>query len=1193
MKFREPHQLEANDPNSRKRRLETLLGAWRVPRFEYWARPATPPPNTELTGDDLRLWFDILRAAEPLPPRTCRAGFEAYARLLDLPVEDLKRDNAVRIVRDRVALTSKATGMPLRLHDWSLLVPERIDGLETEAILRRRFQDVRGFGDKWLAAGSWFNCTDSICLLVEEALTAATPEALMRVWQVSLALYLEYRFLPALPAKPAERLAEKLGQELLAAADQLGVETDAELLRFALGREDGPRIMPLQLPASRLARLLESERFLEHTRYRPGDSYHDTMASALARLAPDPFKVGNVLREIRPGSALLAALESIALDRPEFVAWYAFNQRFHAEGAFTLLQLAQRAHLAQAEHIDLSEEWVEAQQLGRELMLLNNQAIDWDSLVALGVHDESQAVNRRQYGVAGIDRDKAPYDGEALWRETVSDASRGPHVAQALERHFHAPGPHPDASFTFALRLLAPLRESGQGALATRLATAIVDAYVASLALDNASRSFSLLPAYGVLLAELRAALDLHGKAWRLLLRPFDPEAYLKQALDDQSTTTTSTNSPSFTVPSVLRAHAETLVALAAALGDGFEEPLHAALELYNADRATPLNVPAFSWNALQRITFYGPRPAGEPLFLAIGRLFSRVPGEPRWLEDFLRDVNEPHILGWLLAGLGSGHALYKKFCPQLLALLDALIGPDHGIVLGHALELANLLQLAAMPVQSERFARYALQILEERKQGGLDQFSRVAQAQLAVALAQQEKWSELLAFEPDRNAMVLSPPARTVENMRAVALINSDRAQEAEDALKQLLNVEPTNAMALANLTAIAAHAGKWPETVEAAKRAKETVSGSLRDDVILYEAHALEQLGNATGAVAVLAELSDDAAGREDVRAARERLMSGGRTVVPVAPAVVAASAPDTAGERVDIAIVTALAVEYEAVRRHLKAQEDAPSGQGRRANFNAWLLGEIPKANGAGTYSVVLAVARRSGTLETYKATRRTIERWNPRIVLFCGVAGGMRREGLKQGDIVISEHIWHYDHGKIVDGTYESKHREYPAHGGLVTSARAFSDRSDDWKSCAVDAPLPGHVPACKVGLIGSGDKVLEDLESEFSKAIMKARKDLQAVEMEAAGAGAAIEEAIEEGNPVPFVMIRGISDMPKDAAGAEGAGTQQRDLWKPYASAIAANFLVSWVASTTFPFAPMGPADDAESALQTLTLPQKR
>jgi hypothetical protein len=86
-------------PEIRKRRIETQLAARRVPRFEYWAHwPLIPPTGTELTAEELRLWFDILRVAEPVLPRTYRADFGTFVRLHGLRVEALERDDAVLFV---------------------------------------------------------------------------------------------------------------------------------------------------------------------------------------------------------------------------------------------------------------------------------------------------------------------------------------------------------------------------------------------------------------------------------------------------------------------------------------------------------------------------------------------------------------------------------------------------------------------------------------------------------------------------------------------------------------------------------------------------------------------------------------------------------------------------------------------------------------------------------------------------------------------------------------------------------------------------------------------------------------------------------------------------------------------------------------------------------------------------------------
>lgn len=894
MKIVDHRHGAAVNPYSRKPRLETLLSAWRFPRLAYWAERGVPPPGTGLTVGEMSLWLKLLRAAEPVPPSTHLKGLRIYARLRNRLVEDLEREKLVLVIGDQVAVRGQALGIEPFASRWSLIVPGELDGQETEAVLRKRFREMKAFGDDWLVLGSWFNCTDSVAALAHDALTA-TPKALVRLWQIAHALDLDYRFLPALPDAPAKELAVQLGAELAAAASHLSVDTDARLMRFALGRDDAPlAVTPLQLPDSRLARLLETDRFFERGRHGFGDAYYDVLASAFARLA-DPFTLGNVLLTLEAGSTLLSALEAVTLDQPEFIASYASHPNFHAEGAFTLLQLSQQVQLAQANQLDLAEEWLQAQRLARELLLLADRSTDWSSLVALGVHDESQAVSRRHYGVAPVDRRRAKYDGTALWAEAVSDATRGPRYVEALEKHFSARTRPSDAATIFALRLLHPLRESTQSELATRLATAIADAYVAALAPDAGFAAIpTVLSAYGALLDDLRASFDVSSESWQRFLRPFDPHRYLELALEDQSRTNRSTTSRALNVPRILRSHTETLVALASAT-EAFEEPLRAALELRDADRGAELHVGAFSWTQLARITSFAGPTVGDPLFVGIGRLFARLANTPAWLDDFLRNESEAHILAGISAGLGEAHPLNQRVRPKLVEVLDALLADARGIALGHALELANLLQSASMPRECEHFARRALTILDERSPRGHDAYGPVARALLAGALAQQRRWSDLLAFEPDRNLMVLSPHARSVENMRAVALMETGCLAEAEQALQRLLQIDASNGPALVNLTAIHLRARDWLNAIAAAEAAKEQLSpGEHFDDVLLNEAHAREKLGDRFGAARVLDGLTGAARTRPDVLAARAELGREDGASVPVPPTEVASGSP-----------------------------------------------------------------------------------------------------------------------------------------------------------------------------------------------------------------------------------------------------------------------------------------------------------
>jgi nucleoside phosphorylase len=297
----------------------------------------------------------------------------------------------------------------------------------------------------------------------------------------------------------------------------------------------------------------------------------------------------------------------------------------------------------------------------------------------------------------------------------------------------------------------------------------------------------------------------------------------------------------------------------------------------------------------------------------------------------------------------------------------------------------------------------------------------------------------------------------------------------------------------------------------------------------------------------------------------------------------------------DAVDVAIITALKEEYEAVKSRLRERQEVPINLGHTfPNLYGWVLGTIPKAGGAGSWRVVVAWAGYSGNLRTLVTTLRTIDRWHPRYVLFSGIAGGLTKDGLRQGDVVVSQTIWYYEYGKVSEGVFKPRHRDsFRVDGTLVSSARLFDGASAEWKQCGLPPPTSGPEPRLILGMIGSGEKVLDDLEPAFVKAILKARPELQAVEMEAAGACVAIEHARDEGKQIGFLMVRGISDMPADAAVAAlptataggatrdtpaalipvSAGTIPRDTWKRYASAISAEFVAKWLASSWWPIQP--------------------
>ncbi|MCP4700626.1 MAG: hypothetical protein GY862_27795 [Gammaproteobacteria bacterium] len=259
----------------------------------------------------------------------------------------------------------------------------------------------------------------------------------------------------------------------------------------------------------------------------------------------------------------------------------------------------------------------------------------------------------------------------------------------------------------------------------------------------------------------------------------------------------------------------------------------------------------------------------------------------------------------------------------------------------------------------------------------------------------------------------------------------------------------------------------------------------------------------------------------------------------------------------DSVDVVILTVLAEEYQAVCKQIGNLKPA---LGSKTNLYAWKIGTISSA--AGDYSVAVGMMGRPGTNESALATEHAITRWHPRYLFFTGIAGGLA-EDTNKGDVVIANTICGYEYGKLVEKTFESRDRTYRTDIGLLNGAVAHS--ASNWKT-RVRAKPPA---ACSVkvmpGEIASGDKVVDNPDNEFFSEVLKRWPKVNAVEMEGAGAGNAIENARALGNSTGFMMIRGISDLPRSPGAEDNRGTQERDTWKDYAADTAAAFTVSFIA----------------------------
>jgi nucleoside phosphorylase len=263
------------------------------------------------------------------------------------------------------------------------------------------------------------------------------------------------------------------------------------------------------------------------------------------------------------------------------------------------------------------------------------------------------------------------------------------------------------------------------------------------------------------------------------------------------------------------------------------------------------------------------------------------------------------------------------------------------------------------------------------------------------------------------------------------------------------------------------------------------------------------------------------------------------------------------------IDAAIITVLPEEYHAVVGKIENVRPViePNGE---PNVYVWVTGEIPSASG--TRRVVVAMAGEAGEVSGALVTQSTIDRWKPRHVLLVGIAGGLD-ESIRLGDVVISSQIWGYEHGHL--GTEYDTGGVYffQSDGLLLDAALEVGQR---WqRHVSQSPPGPGIRSQVVIGKTASGNKVIENTRSTYFAQTLRLNESIVSVEMEGAGAGAAIERDHDTGGTTGFLMIRGISDLVKDTndthEARHGSGRNpERALWKHYAADVAASFAVALI-----------------------------
>ncbi|MFF6904816.1 hypothetical protein ACFY9Q_02620 [Streptomyces sp. NPDC012389] len=238
--------------------------------------------------------------------------------------------------------------------------------------------------------------------------------------------------------------------------------------------------------------------------------------------------------------------------------------------------------------------------------------------------------------------------------------------------------------------------------------------------------------------------------------------------------------------------------------------------------------------------------------------------------------------------------------------------------------------------------------------------------------------------------------------------------------------------------------------------------------------------------------------------------------------APATNSAEPPNQG--RWDIGIVTILSEELRSLCDELKLE--------RHKELGGLYFYRGEHSTPDSTVRIVATQTQSQGQRSTMAALENLRRLYRPRLWALVGVGGGIHDDYARIGNVIVSTEVVYYENRKVNplgDVRRRGEHRQAPA--PVVHAVNAFfAEYGSPARIHGQLASRSSQEYEVHPGLIGSGEAVVADRNSDIRRYLADYNEKVLAVDMEAGGLSQYWQEnSIHDAMNPGWIVIRGVSD----------------------------------------------------------------